>query len=229
MGGRYVKNTIVEAVLHYVAPHPCSGCGKIGSLLCHYCKYDIVSEPFSGCFVCGVSDLLGICAEHGIPAENARIVSTYTSALKALLYSLKFKYAKAASKTAAELLNDALPKYPRNAVVVSVPTLYSHIRQRGFDHVGLIAKQFAALRGLEYKALLTRTNKATQHHLGREDRMNEAKQAFAYTATAQHQNAPILLIDDIITTGSTIREAANTLRTQHQTIFIAALAYHPLD
>lgn len=155
---------MIEVVLQYVAPHPCCGCGKTGSPLCLNCKYNITNEPFSGCFVCGVPKLRGVCMNHAIPVENARVVSIYTDILETLLHGLKFKYMKAASKTAAELLNESLPFYTKNTVVVSIPTLSSHIRQRGFDHVGLIAKHFAALRGLEYKPLLKRINKATQHH-----------------------------------------------------------------
>lgn len=229
MGGGYVKNTIVEAMLQYVAPHPCFGCGKIGSPLCLYCKYDIVSESFSGCFICGAPELRGVCKIHAIPVENVRIVSRYTDTVESLLHGLKFNYMKAASKTAAELLDESHPVYPNNSVVVSIPTLSSHIRQRGFDHIGLVAQQFAALRGLAYKPLLKRINKATQHHLGRKDRIKEAKQAFAYSPIPNYENAPIILVDDIVTTGSTISEAANILSKYHPTLFIAALAYHPLD
>lgn len=229
MGGKYVKNTMVEAILRYVAPHLCSGCSKTGSLLCHNCKYNIISEPYSACFVCGLPELRGICRSHGDPVQGARIVALHTGPIETLLEGLKFKYKKAAAYTVAEILHESLPVYPHNSVVTTIPTLSSHIRQRGYDHVALIAKQFAVLRGFHYEPLLTRANKATQHRLNRMERIMEAKRAFVYRYPAEMSDTPIILLDDIITTGSTIREAARVLSREHKTLFVAALAYHPLD
>jgi predicted amidophosphoribosyltransferase len=76
--------------------------------------------------------------------------------------------------------------------------------------------------------LLGRANKITQHRLNRSERLKSAEHAFTL-ASDTSINAPVLLIDDIITTGATISQAALTLHDRYDTIFVGALAYQPLD
>ena len=82
-----------------------------------------------------------------------------------------------------------------------------------------------------------RLNKATQHTSSRSDRAIQAGQAFALAKTDSVQrdsgndedSYPVLLLDDVITTGATITEAAKVLSTKYKTIVVIALAYQPLD
>jgi ComF family protein len=230
MGGKNVKNTIVERLMQFGAPHLCLECGKIGSVLCTYCKYDIVSEPFVGCLLCGKPELNGVCKEHESPIDQAFIVSMRHGTLKELIDGLKFRYMKAAAISAAELLHESLPLLPEDTLIVPIPTVRSHIRQRGYDQVALIAYHFARLRGISVTPLLRRVGNATQHHLQKEDRLTAAASAFELTDdSGKVGSAPILILDDIITTGSTVTEAAKLLATVGSPIIIGALAYQPLD
>jgi ComF family protein len=230
MGGKNVKNTIVERLMQLVAPHPCSGCGKIGSLLCLHCKYDIVSEPFLGCILCARPELNGVCKTHESAFQKAYVVGLRDGVLRLLIDGLKFHYMKEAAKSAAELLDEHLPILPMDTVIVPVPTLTAHIRQRGFDQVDLIARHLGYLRGLDVKPLLSRAGNATQHHLKRRERLVEAKSAFELSPVSSGSDSSIkLLIDDIITTGSTVSEAAKLLAQDGSTVIVGALAYQPLD
>lgn len=230
MGGKNVKNTITERVLQLVAPHPCFGCGKVGSLVCLHCKYDIVSEPFLGCILCGKPCLEGVCTEHNTAMEKVFVVGMRHGVVSALINGLKFRYMKAAAKNAAQLLDEYLPIFPASTIIVPIPTVRSHVRQRGFDHTDLIAKQFASLRGMEVAPLLYRAGTATQHKLNKRERGVEAGKAFLLSDKYFIETAaPKLLIDDIITTGSTVSEAARLLAQNGSTVFVGALAYQPLD
>ena len=231
MGGINVKNTIIERLLQNVAPHLCFGCGKTGSVLCDYCKYDISNESFVGCILCGKPYLDGICKNHDSLIQKAYVITTRTGVTKALIDGLKFDYMKAAAQSAAELLNECLPLLPENTIIVPIPTVRSHVRQRGYDQVDLIAKHFAHLRGLSVFNLLERTGTATQHTLNRSDRLKEAKHAFSVKAKIPlvKPDTPLLIIDDIITTGSTVTEAAQALKHLSNTIWVTAIAYQPLD
>lgn len=231
MGGLNVKNTIVEVVLQNIAPHPCSGCGKIGSLLCDYCKYDIVSEPFLGCVLCGTANLNGICENHNENIRNAFVVHTRKGVVKRLIDELKFQRVKSAAKSLALLLHESLPELPSDTIIVPIPTVKSHVRQRGYDQVKLIAKHLAQLRSLPFSPLLVRANSATQHELNKRERAKESRQAFKLSSSFTHndKNHHCLLLDDIITTGSTISSAAKLLSRQGFTVIVGALAYQPLD
>ncbi len=230
MGRQNVKNTIVELLMDIIAPHPCLGCGKVGSVLCAHCKYNIISEPFVGCIVCGIACKSGICTSHHSPIEKAFVVSERSGVLEKAINSLKFHNLKAAAKDLAVLLDESLPLLPANTIIVPIPTVSSHIRQRGYDQVELIARYFAELRELEIKNVLRRVGTDTQHKLGRPERELAAKRAFRLENGYEvPSNSPVLILDDIITTGSTVQQAALLLKPLSQHVWVGALAYQPLD
>lgn len=233
MGGANVKITMIERVLQVIAPHPCYSCGKVGSNLCPYCKYNIVSEPFLGCILCATPSTHGICLIHGSPLKRVFVVSTRTGGLEAAINGLKFARNKSCARTLAELLDDSLPVLPENTLIVPVPTIAPHIRSRGYDQVDLIARHFARLRKLPYRRILSRRTRSVQHTASRQDRIAQAKATFGIKDPLSVQGLSdthtILLIDDIITTGSTLNSAAELLNNYEIPVFGAALAYQPLD
>ena len=228
MGGLNVKNTIVEHVLRIIAPHPCYGCGKVGTILCDNCKYDIIHEPFVGCFVCGKPQNDGICPIHDSFLEKIVIVSTRSGPLEETINTLKFSNVKGSARTLAELLDMVLPLLPASTQIVPVPTVRSHVRQRGYDQVELIAQHLANLRGYSVVRALKRIGNATQHTADRATRQLQSQDAFALNENSLGEG-PVLILDDIITTGSTLLAAAKLLRNHASPVLAAALAYQPLD
>ena len=231
MGGINVKNTMTEALMRHIAPHPCFGCGKIGTTLCHNCKYNIINEPFFGCILCGNVSRESVCVRHDTPICKAWVVSERVTVLKRVIDAYKFEYVKAAAHMLIDLLDAQLPLLPSNTVIVPVPTASSHIRQRGYDHLDILARLLSLRRGLPIARLVERSSAKTQHQLNKIERQKEAGDAF-YVAESAYIDAttPLLILDDIITTGSTITSVAQVLaEAGAQTIFVAALAYQPLD
>lgn len=88
-------------------------------------------------------------------------------------------------------------------------------RERGIDHAQLLAREVAQSLGVPCRALLARTarNQAEQHTLSREERQENAKRAFCPAPDAPAlQGEHILIIDDVLTTGSTASACAAQLR-----------------
>jgi ComF family protein len=231
MGGVNVKITMIELMLKTVAPHPCFGCSKIGTALCPDCKYNIISEPFYGCILCGNVSPEGVCAQHDTTICKAWVVGIRHTILKQLIDAYKFQYTKQAAHAMADLLDERLPLLPLNTIIVPVPTASSHIRQRGYDHIDILARLLAQRRNLRIQRYIERSSSATQHYLTKEQRQKEAMNAFhVSTQKAIDPATPLLLLDDIITTGATISSAASVLAEAGvKTIFVGALAYQPLD
>lgn len=229
MGRENVKNTMIDKMLEFVAPHLCSGCGKIGSPLCDHCKYDIINLPFTTCILCNRPNYDGICKRHTMPYRTAWVVGYRAGVLQRLIGGIKFQNMKAAARNLSGLLDERLPPLPDSAVLVPIPTAPAHIRERGYDHMQLIAQYLGLRRHLPVVRLLGRGNTATQHHANRKDRVLQAQSAFTLTGPVDPNTAYVLL-DDVITTGSTIEQAARVLREAGaRFIAVGALARQPLD
>jgi ComF family protein len=224
-----VKNTIIDSILSVVAPHLCSGCGRIGGTFCDNCKYDIIIEPFSGCILCEKPSSVGICVKHKVAFNQAWAVGMRSGALQRLIGGFKFRNMKAASSDLADLLNKTLPRLPAASIFVPIPTTPAHIRERGYDHMLLIAEALGHLRHLPVQQLLRRDNVLIQHRASRQERLMQAVTAFRIEGTVDSE-ATYILLDDVVTTGATITQAALILRRAGATtIWVATTSRQPLD
>ncbi|MDB5160618.1 MAG: putative amidophosphoribosyltransferase [Candidatus Saccharibacteria bacterium] len=224
-----VKNTILDSLLAVVAPHLCSGCGQIGSTFCDNCKYNIIDEPISACILCEKPSSQGVCADHKTAFNQAWIVGMRSGALQRLVGGFKFRNMKASYKDLADLLHKRLPQLPHLTVFVPIPTTPVHIRERGYDHMLLVARGLGRLRHLPVEQFLVRDNFLVQHRANRKDRFAQAATAFKVKGIID-PNSTYILLDDVITTGSTILQAALLLKQAGATtIWVAATSRQPLD
>lgn len=222
---------MIDTVLSFLAPHRCSGCAISGTLLCDNCKYDIISEPFSACGACGkgIAKKNGVCGKCDVPYMQIWCVSDRRDQLQRLIDNYKFTNARAAYRPLADLLHERLPELPTNTIVVPVPTVNSHIRQRGYDHMLLVARRFARLRKLPIDTSLRRITNTKQRSASAKQRAANAKVAFACSKTLD-ADATYILIDDVVTTGSTVRYAAQVLLDAGAgTVRVASISRQPLD
>lgn len=98
-------------------------------------------------------------------------------------------------------------------LVVPVPLHPRRLRERGFNPAALLARWIAREHGLRFDAALLERVRATpsQTGLGRRARRVNVRGAFAVPRDA-HAPRAIWLVDDVVTTGSTLAECARTLR-----------------
>jgi competence protein ComFC len=223
-----VKNTMIDKVLSFIAPHPCCGCGKLQGLLCANCKYDIVNDVFIGCIGCGgVSGVNGVCRRCIVPYSRAWCAGERSGALQELIDRYKFERVREVHKVAADLLAAILPDLPDNVVIVPVPTISAHIRERGYDHTLLVARSLGRQLHLPVARPLVRATQTKQREASRSVRTAQAKQAFM--AKDIDKTACYLLLDDVVTTGATIKYAAKALKQAGaKDVWIAAIARQPL-
>jgi len=203
---------MLDILLSFVAPHRCCGCDKIGTLLCDNCKYNIISEPKMVCIVCHRPTIgTWLCNSCRMPYERVWVVSEREGVLQRLIGLYKFERAKSAYKALGDLLLATLPELPIDTVIVPVPTTPSRIRERGYDHMLLIAKYAARVRRLKCEQLISRKTNTKQRQATAGQRAVQAKQAFSVNDKLD-KTIPYLLIDDVITTGATVRYASQALR-----------------
>jgi len=221
---------MIDKLLSFMAPHHCCGCDKIGGLLCGNCKYNIISESKMVCVVCGrPTGAMSLCNTCNAPYERAWVVGKRFGILQRLVGLYKFERAKSAYKDLGNLLLGVLPELPAGTIVVPVPTTSGRIRERGYDHMLLIAKYIARARGLQCVQLIKRQTNTKQRQASAKTRTAQAKIAFAVSRELD-SNVPYLLIDDVVTTGATIKYAAKALRDAGaKNVWVAIIARQTLD
>lgn len=221
---------MIDTLLSYLAPHYCCGCGQIGSVICDNCKYNIVTESFYVCFSCGKNLIRDNgCEECELPYSRVWCVGERSGVLKRAIGEYKFQHKRAACKDLAAMMSEILPTLPTKTVIVPVPTVAAHVRERGFDHAQLLARQVGRNKGLKSRSLIKRKTSTKQRDANKTVRKRQAKEAF-YVAEKLAASVPYLLIDDVVTTGSTVHYAAAALRRAGaDQIWVAVLARQPLD
>lgn len=221
---------MIDTLLGILAPHHCYGCDRIGTLLCVNCNYDIIMEPYDGCLACGrPAGMNGRCKRCRLPYQRAWCAAERSGVIERVINAYKFSRVKAAHVPLADLLHTVIGELPPDTRIVPIPTIPHHIRQRGYDHIKLIARRLARRRGLGVAPLLSRQTVSVQHEVGRAARLTQARQAF-HVIGELDPAVPYLLVDDVVTTGATLRYAAEALhRAGAREIWVAAIARQPLD
>jgi ComF family protein len=197
--------------------------------MCVSCNENIIAEPSVRCIVCEQPTGTYLCKRHTATLQQGWYVAQRQGALQNLIDAYKFENARAASDSLADMLHARLPDLPEDTIIVPIPTISSHIRQRGYDHTLLIARSLARQRGFAVSSLLRRRTNSKQRDETRRQREQQAKEAF-YVKGVVDDTRPYLLIDDIATTGATLRHAARELREAGaSTVWVAVIARQPLD
>ena len=203
---------MIDRLLANIAPHHCCGCGQTGSQLCDCCKNDVLDDGFSQCILCqDVANNANLCSSHLLSYQIAWSVGWREGVLERLIAELKFNGKREAAKSLAQLIDAVLPSSLENIVIVPVPTTAKNIRQRGYDHMQLIARYLSKSRGWPVERVLARQNNITQHFTKTASQRRKQAKTFFRSVKTPDENQTYLLIDDIYTTGSTISAAAECL------------------
>ena len=158
------------------------------------------------------------CALWKPPTRRVRSLWPYKEQLETAIKTLKYKGQLTLAKYLAEFLAEALidrRPFPETDwdLVVAVPSSTSATRKRGYSPVSLLAKKFAKRCELNYSSLALRSRgpRKAQARMSPEARLRNIANAFlAKPSLVENKN--ILLIDDVITTGASIWEAARVLQ-----------------
>ena len=195
-----------QALLEILYPEGavCLGCGRIsdGECLCPACRQELdcgsMLEAWS------TRDL------DGVPAWSAR---PHTGLPRKLVLELKHHAAGCAADALAGMLRTrpaAFPEPEAGTVVTWVPGPKSRIRERMTDHGRLLAGAAARELGLPCRQLLRRRgNDRPQASLREAERLKNLRKAFE---PAGPVTFPVLLVDDVLTTGTTTRRCIAALR-----------------
>jgi ComF family protein len=164
------------------------------------------------CYRCGLPSVAGLTCERckvETALSGVAVGARYDGAVKELVLRLKFYRLRAAARVAAALVLAALPEDLVVDVVTAVPVAPARYRERGYNQSELLARAVAAGLGRRYTPLLGRTG--SEHQLG-QDRVARLEQIRgAFYARRWLDGRRVLVVDDVVNTGATLSECAETL------------------
>lgn len=226
--GRCTMNGLGELIADIVAetlwPTSCALCDRPGDVLCAECAASLdFMDYWQTCPVCGAPwgrIQCDHCAAMGLierdrPHSNAvRLCLAslrYTDSTATLIKTFKDKGEERLSAPLANLLDcTAPPSWKTWAQCITYITATKTARRRrGFDHMELVARRLSALWGLPCLRLLDEPKAKDQRALGRAGRMGNVEGRFRLSAPPLVQRA--VVVDDVLTTGSTMEQACAAL------------------
>jgi competence protein ComFC len=203
-----------EFAIDLVYPKFCAGCTRRGAWLCDACATALPCFSTPWCDRCGVPGTYSRCKCSSTPEnlEQVRSVGPFDGWLRGAVVQFKYHGEWARAAHLGEPLAAAVAHMQRVDALIPVPLHSSRLRQRGFNQSLLLAQQAGGLLGVEVKEALVRTRQTdAQINLGAEQRIANVAGAFAVQPHIRLADLSIVLIDDVITTGSTLSACAEAL------------------
>lgn len=233
-----VKNTTKCSLIDLFCPHTCRECGALGAILCGRCKKNLFekSQPF--CPTCkkliAHNDKCGVmwkCLDCELPFSQCFVGGMREGVLGKMLKEYKYQSVRAIGQVLAELLDNIIPRDfggSQRVIVVPLPTIGKHVRERGFDHTLVLARKLAKMRGWGCQSLLGRAVDTVQ--VGTRATMRKVQASKAYVLTGRVENdVTYLLLDDIWTTGASMLAAAKLFEQTTASINAVVVAISKLD
>ena len=185
----------------------CYFCGSAqsGTKMCDRCMQSI--------------DYLSVKIFKNINGVNVYCATVYKDIIQKLIRGIKYHNQRELAFYQAKIMYDYWKKLAcakESYIVVPVPLYPLREKKRRYNHMRLVADEFVKLAGENYTVcsnLIKRIkNTKPQYKLSKIEREQNLKDAFEICRQSEEvKDKKILLIDDILTTGSTLKEMIKTL------------------
>lgn len=236
-----VIQPLIDAVLDFIYPRVCVCCNheleSDESFICQSCEDSLTYIQTPICHTCGSPvfregiEKCDNCLRKQIYYDQVRSELDYNDELvRQMIHAFKFEYMNSMVNGLSKYLVLAFEQYYSHEkidLILSVPLHKSRLRQREFNQAHLLAKHFADDVHIPLCDDLVVRNRSTQpqSQLKPNERMKNVKDAFSIRKPDEVNGKTILIIDDIVTTGSTVNEMSKVLRESGaKRIFALSLA-----
>jgi len=214
-------------------PIECLFCKKYGAWLCADCAQDINETPKQYCPKCKrLNDWGELCSDcrGTLHLNGIWVAGDYADKkLSDLIKKYKYNFLKGLGEILADfvinflnkkiftnqhhaILNNALKIRRDNIIIMPVPLSRRRQRWRGFNQSEIISDYIAVKLNIETGKDLKRIkNKKPQAQLDEKHRRQNLAKTFIWNG-ANLNNKKIILVDDVVTTGTTLNECAEVLK-----------------
>lgn len=233
----------LEGILHWIHPRLCWACGRLlvePEDFCWDCLEKILHDPFPSCPRCSSSVGPHVNLENGctqcrdtvLHFQGAFRLGPYEGLLRELILRMKWQkeegLAEVLGRLAAQTLGRRLEPHSID-LVLPVPLHWTRWLKRGYNQSEVLARAIAGELKLPCHTRWVRRLRPTirqSQFTTRADRLANVHQAFRTRSHLPIQGKTILLVDDILTTGSTASEVARVLKPFKPARILVAVLGH---
>lgn len=231
------RQIMLNALLDIFVPPVCPLCEEAlrKGALCGDCLDLFAREKIIGpaCTVCGEpfasgaggEHRCGRCASADPPFVLAQSAFLFEGAVRDAVHSFKYGGKVTLGAPLARLICEGTTLPERPDLVVPVPLHSDRLKSRGYNQSLLLARAASRIISAPVDCLHLKKTRLTADQVDLSAREREENVRGAFEASSSvFKDKTVLLIDDVLTTGSTVRECSKTLSKAGARVFVATLA-----
>jgi len=214
--------TCARRALDFALPPRCAGCGIIVGethSFCPDCWKQVEFLGDSGCATCGIplqatdAETCASCLARPPRIARSRAAVAYGELPRSLAIRLKNGRKVAIARTMARYMAPLVSR-SEDAILVPVPLHRGRLWRRGFNQSALVARELSRRLSLPSDVMTLRRIKRTPPLKGMSplQRRKTVAGAFRISDKAAFAGKTVILVDDVLTTGSTAEACARTLK-----------------
>jgi competence protein ComFC len=205
---------MLKYIINLIFPPKCIFCRRVLGVasdidICPDCYSKI---PFlrGGILESPLNNQKGYC-------DEVIAVCRYSGIVRNALINYKFNDKSSFYKALGKLMSERVKKmtnYRNFDIIASVPLFKQRQNVRGYNQAALMAKEISKELGIpnDFKLLFRKRNTKSQSLLSRQERLENLRDAFEVKEINKVKGKNIILIDDVLTTGSTLNECGKALK-----------------
>lgn len=216
----------------------CIGCDKPikkgrPDSLCDHCREKMIYNQPQMCTKCGKfqkqkkAHFCESCAASPHVYDRAVAAAVYEDEAVKIVHALKYGGRSYMAKNVGYIMSGAVKSIGEYDIIIPVPLHRSRLKMRGFCQTTLISRSLSEISGKPlYKDALIRVKKtAPMRGLGTDERRENIEAAFEVKRPEVFDGKKVLLVDDVLTTGSTASECATVMKAAGaKSVYLAVFA-----
>jgi ComF family protein len=214
---------LFQAILDFALPPRCPGCGVIVVEVDSFCAPCWTTLQFiggGGCQSCGIplppteAETCAACLAKPPRIARARAAVAYDDIPRSVALKLKYGRKVALAKTMARYMAPLVGEPADGTVLAPVPLHRRRLWQRGFNQSAIVAAELSRRTGVPAHPMLLERVKSTPPLKGMSlhQRRRTVAAAFRVRPGADLRGRTVVLVDDVMTTGSTANACARALK-----------------